>query len=441
MNRNMLISIAIVICVLFCNISYRKINADTYGLIQTIDDEYNPYTNDTFGSAHDKTDGDFLSPVSYSDYFYGLIKTGQDIDYFKFNVYSNSNLTFLLEMMNQDFESSFEYNIALFKRDNSPYITTEDLTLLQASTQSGVYDTIYLTNVTPGSYYLKIFSDNGVGSSRHSYKLNYSIQLLPKISVDFSSYPAQNPNSYIIWSSDFNIGDSKNIINKEIEFANDNNTLDINDLVAEFSNLDSFMNLELYIWGTDLRRTICTLLEQYINELNEIKESIIDDRNVKISIYNVVSATSQVLEIILIFNTGPSSFYISLANSTLSSSIEAFLASAILQLEAENIESIIRYYSELLSALNVGYNTSETEVIVISQKSRFVEKDGKIILKNSFENINSRYVLNYKLQTPIISEIRQYSPIYGDSNYYPIYGKFNYANAELDFQQFLNFNL
>ena len=423
----------------------RKVSADVnpYALIQTVNDETSANPNNSFAQAHSKTVGSLTQPTSYSGNIEGLISSSTDVDYFKFNVYANSTITFVLSMINSDMEDMYEYTISVYKHDNKVDVDADDITLLGTTSQPGTYDMYYNNNIIPGVYYVKVFSAVGDYSTRFSYRLNYSISFETKNTINIEEYALENPNSYLVWTSDFNVCEEKTIINQEKEFSNFPNEIIPNNIIQEFVELNGYMNMEIYLWGRALRNSLSELIQEYIDFINLKKDEIITDRNIRLGIENAIVGTTLVINAALIFYT-PANIYETITCEFIIPIVDvglAFFFDIASPTEAENIETLLQYYSGLKSALNVVNNTSDSEIIVISQKSSFVTKNNKLVLKNNFEEINSRYVLSHKLQSPVLSEIKGFSNVLNSNDYFEIYGTITEANPVVDFERYLNENL
>ena len=420
----------------------RKVSADVnpYALIQTVNDETSANPNNSFEQAHSKTVGSLTQPTSYSGNIEGLISSSTDVDYFKFNVYANSTITFVLSMINSDMEDMYEYTISVYKHDNKVDVDADDITLLGTTSQPGTYDMYYNNNIIPGVYYVKVFSAVGDYSTRFSYRLNYSISFETKNTINIEEYALENPNSYLVWTSDFNVCEEKFLRNKRGEFYCYTPEYTYpNDFIEEIWSVQQFLNFEIYLWGTQIRTEIFQKVNSIYEMLITIKSNWIEEieRGGRVDQFITISDStiSITCNIIGLFGSllDTVTNNISLGSTFLSNFVSMFLIPNTTY-DFDKINMRILYYSILKNALATGVGTSETEIICISHISKLVHQLYQTHLSlctyTDFDNVSSKYVDMCKYNHTYIYEIKEFSNNGGET-YFPIYGKI-YDNLDME---------
>ena len=87
--------------------------------------------------------------------------------------------------------------------------------------------------------------------------MNYSISFETKSTINIEEYALGNPNSYLVWSSDFNVCEEKFVRNKSGEFYCYTPEYTYpNDFIEEIWNVQQLLNFEIYLWGTQIRSEI-----------------------------------------------------------------------------------------------------------------------------------------------------------------------------------------
>lgn len=427
-------------------------DSNPFALIQTI---YDVESNDQFQNAISITQGSFTNVVtSYSDYKAGTIGSGTDVDNYTFNLYANSNVQFSLTSLDTAVYHLLDYDFKIYKQLSkaNPGYNLSDMQLLYTSSAAGAND-YYSALLNPGTYYVQIYCDDKINyDNRSSYKLGYYIRTENKTSLNINDYVDQHDNSYLVWSSDYNVFDRKDlngidingIYHSQIPESGDGiQRADPHPLDYEFWRIGGFLNMEIYLWGKQMRIEV-------FNALNDACQQLEYDlpQNPQISFDSVYWTVNEAMETVNM----AMNLFVNGASYTLSSTFPLFsfvvMAYSFLTAPAstEYLEDMINYFQFLQAA--VYHPATEADdsgkVICLSQKSylRSAQNGARLVLNTSYINNNdnsnslSKYVVQNAYDHNYIYEVKEYK--INGSSYSKIYGKIYYPSQEDSIFDFFN---
>ena len=411
------------------NIGGVKTYADTipFGLITTeLDHEPNDYfTNDSYLFGNGIDDMDNFSNKNGS--ITGIIEQEDDIDIYKFNLFSDCQVSFRLSMLDDSQEDFFEYDFILYKQKNEINTYEENVIEIIETQQPGAVD-YYGGLLTAGTYYIRIFGRYGDYSYRHSYKLYYNVSIETKHNLDITNYQIANPNSYLIWSSDFNFLDTKKMINVAGIQIGENihvNTLS-HEVMDHFYDLNGFPNLSFYIWGNQLRTDLYNSAQQILTQLYLQRDQY--NRENEQVLINTQKVNDTKLFCTVINISGQILFSIDIDFNLL---ISALIFLGIINIGEMNsfipISDLITSLSVICAALSVDDETPETQVVALTQTSKVERINKKFFLTNTFTAFETDITNSSRLIGKTLKDILGYTNtltnihtnIYGDI-YYPL---------------------
>ena len=284
-------------------------------------------------------------------------------------------------MVDPNKEDYFDYSIVVYRHNNQINVTDTTIDELYATNYPGTYE-MYLNNdAIPGVYYVKVFSFDGTYSNRFSYRLSYFIQFENKLSLNLDTYCQQNPNSFIVWCSDYNINDEKFIINKRGEFFCDTYNYNYpNDLIEDIWELGQFLNFEIYVWGIEFRNELFNYINTFYNNLNYVKNLWITDiqngKRVTQNMFFLENGVNVVVELITVDGIVEDSlnFTINYSIPLVFNIFKMFLLNDY-EYDFDALNMRLLYFEILKSSLSTGVGTSQNEVICLSHISKLVHKN------------------------------------------------------------------
>lgn len=409
--------------------SVLKVNAEVnpFALIETIyDDEPNNYltnNNYLFGNG---TITDLTSFGRKSGEVGGTIRNSSDVDFFKFNIYSDSTLSIYLTAYDSSMNNILNYNFTLYKQVNGLNPSPNNSIALATTNVSGTNESYY-TTVVPGTYYVKVFGDNGYYNSRQSYKLSYSVTPETKHTLDINSYCLSNPNSYVIWSSDFNYFESKKMNNVAGVYLGTRTNVDEieHDVLNHFYNTNGFPNLGMYIWGTNFRNTLYNEAQKMLTKLY-YQRDVMNRGNQKIQfVTNIVNNTSVELTGIDLLGNVLFTEWFNFSNLLQIPIFLGFINTGTVS-STIPISDLIVSFSVISTALATSPTTSESEIVALTQISK-VERNsytGEIYVTNTFRAVNTDISNSSRFTGTCISDNLGYNSDIGHINifgdiYYP----------------------
>ncbi len=145
--------------------------------VDATEDEYE--SNDSFASATVLTGSGSINDYSFSvdatlhrdEALWGLIKKDIDEDYYRFDVLGNANLC-----VNLNVPTNLDYDLELYQFANVRYAKKDDIVLLKRS--AWLYDNNeeISIEITPGTYYLRVYAYENNYSATQYYTLAGNIQ-------------------------------------------------------------------------------------------------------------------------------------------------------------------------------------------------------------------------------------------------------------------------
>ncbi|MBE6142620.1 MAG: hypothetical protein E7177_01340 [Erysipelotrichaceae bacterium] len=395
-----------------------------YGLIQPTDGYEN---NNTFTNAYNINTGNYKN-ISNNSYHSidALISSSSDVDYFTFNLYCNTTVSIELTASSSSAITLLNYDFILYKQTNQidPLLSTSGMTQIVKTSANGLND-YYSGTLGYGTYYIKVYgSSTSDYNNLTQYKLNVTRNKNDNRGYkDIStSYKQQNPNSYYIWKSDFQIANSNQYIGKSIDFLGYTSRYKLFD---EIYNNDGFPNYGVFLWGRDLRNSLVSKINEVLEKLEELESQIESNEIIQTVINKVTNVLSfivggEVVDVLLI--NGLNQF-------------AKFIFYLLYPKYALDVENLIGAYRTLLAATETTSDTSDTEVIYFFMDID-INKVGNVYSSTNYvSNTVSKYSILRKYDHDKLYDIMEISK--GDGTYYPVYGTVSLGNPSNDLLNYI----
>ena len=257
--------------------------------------------------------------------------------------------------------------------------------------------------------------------------MSYYVAPETKHTVDINSYCLSNPNSYVIWSSDFNYFETKKMNNVAGVYLGTRTNVDEieHDVLNHFYNTNGFPNLGMYIWGTNFRKTLYNEAQKMLTKLY-YQRDVMNRGNQKIQfVTNIVNNTSVELTGIDLLGNVLFTEWFNFSN-LLQIPIFLGLINTGTVLSTIPISDLIVSFSTISTALATSPTTSESEIVALTQISK-VERNsntGEIYVTNTFRAVNTDISNASRFTGTSISDNLGYNSSIGHINifgdlYYP----------------------
>lgn len=242
-------------------------------------------TNNSFYSATRLNSKPSGKPTSFSvsryatlhreSWLFGLIQRNVDEDYWRIDVFGNATLSISLA----NIPTGCDYDIQLHKHKNIRYCKEDDIELVGVSVKNGNASEYITKTVTPGTYYIWVYSYNDTSDAYNKYKLSASVTYTSGNNASIAELKYNKGAKAALWVSDFDPCGIKAFENSDkicvgytsVETASARYENPFLNQLPTNTNIDQAV---LYIWDTQLRNAIrawMTSMYSFVN--NELENA------------------------------------------------------------------------------------------------------------------------------------------------------------------------
>lgn len=336
----------------------------------------------------------------------GLIKREVDEDYYYFDLYGKADVDIRMTNIPQ----GCDYDLELYAYRNSKYVTENDIITETMSKFINNQDERMHGRFFPNRYFIKVNSFKNTFNAQLPYTLSLDVKYVSEdISIPKLRY--EKDVRAAMWVSDFDPAGVKPFQNYGEVFVGDRNISEVNSSYTFanpfINNIPFYKNIthaSLYVWDIELRKVLFIITNDIINQLKEKLQANQTLRMKLKALGGTLESNDEITGIsyTILTSTGllQSSGLIDL--SLLGLSLTVKLVSSVLNFVVP--EDVIVKQKELLSylyvlraALEVGYNSSNTEIIKIDSIYNF---------KSTVTNFHTDYIVDF---TPRIQDNYKYN--------------------------------
>lgn len=306
-------------------------------------------------------------------WLWGLIQRNVDEDYYRLDVFGNA----LVSISLTNIPSGCDYDIKLFQYDNIKYAGEDDISQIASSTRASNNDENIYKTLTPGTYYLWIYSYNDECSDSDYYNLSVSVSYTAQ-NVTISSLRFNKGAKAALWVSDYDpcgIKPYSSLSKEEVGVVStETQTFNLafqNPYTEYFKGSSGVEHAVLYVWDKEfrvqLRNALGTYYTQLANAVNSDKELMAKVEHVESVVGGVTTITGIVITVCLASN--PATIIASVVLAV-TPTIFGVVADAFLP-EGDWIttrQGILNYITNLRTALEANSQTSDNEVVRIATK-------------------------------------------------------------------------
>ena len=219
--------------------------------------------NNTLKSATKIGVNSSISGTIHKSFWKYLFTRTVDEDYYYFNVFGDGVLS-----VNLTVPSSVDYNIELIKYDDELSARYRDADTLTNSSNEGNGTAESITwNVTPGTYYIRVFADTSSDYSSSSYTLSTSLSYNFVGSTSIPKYRFNKGAKGAIWKSDLTpFGTLVHKIDESLDLGC-TNPAPIYDELNTLTNNEGIVDSVVYLWSGEWRLTIAEFVYDCKEEL------------------------------------------------------------------------------------------------------------------------------------------------------------------------------
>lgn len=305
--------------------------------------------------------------------WYYLFWRNVDEDYYRFDVYADANVN--IELTN--IASGLDYDLELYKHSDDVHPSAENVNLVSWSKYKNNLDECINISLTPGTYYLRIYSYEGY-SAWSKYNLSGSV-IYPDIngSSSISDLRYNKGAGAAIWLSDldpFKTKLSKEFTSKEVGFRiydNSGSLVTTNYLNYEnpfYTDIQLSQSINysiLYVWDLNVRQELYNIMDDWEHELKskvEENQRITAEYELTTEIVNGVSTLVSIGLSLVELNpfVGIS---VAIGQGGISKLTAAIFQTIYPQAWETTAEEMLDYVRYLKNALECDSSTSSNEVV------------------------------------------------------------------------------
>ena len=236
-------------------------------------------------------------------WLWGLIRRNVDEDYYRLDVFGNA----LVSISLTNIPSGCDYDIKLFQYDNIKYAGEDDISQIASSTRASNNDENIYKTLTPGTYYLWIYSYNDECSDSDYYNLSVSVSYTAQ-NVTISSLRFNKGAKAALWVSDYDpcgIKPYSSLSKEEVGVVStETQTFNLafqNPYTEYFKGSSGVEHAVLYVWDKEfrvqLRNALGTYYTQLANAVNSDKELMAKVEHVESVVGGVTTITGIVITV------------------------------------------------------------------------------------------------------------------------------------------------
>ena len=321
-------------------------------------------------------------------WLWGAIKRDIDEDYYRLDVFGNAKINVKL----RNIPEGCDYDLKLYKFDNVRYAEADDISFITSSINGGNAEENINTTLTPGTYYLWVYSYNNTCDASTRYQLAGN--------VNYTGYDKEIPQlkynkgaKAALWVSDYDpCGIVPYTYNDKVEvgYMTADYTAAMkfeNPFTQYFTSGQPVEHAVLYIWDINLRNELRAIISSIYDEVNTQLQA---DKDLLIKLECIESGTgsaSTAGSIILSFFKASNKVVPVLNKVFTVAPIVVSIIKLLLSPNQEDIisnENLLDYLRDIRTALEANNQTGTNEVVRIAATYSYSSQNYLGVVQTSY---------------------------------------------------------